>query len=161
MICVGEIYVVFVIFHAVFVNSRAIFGYSSAYVIVIVAAALFYRTNHRFGLYKISDIRIVDALETIRVDNRHLSIAFGNFLLNNRVRDYAPELPLSPAVGGIAHYPAFAVDILDRTPIYAIAYKPTGFIFVTEFANHDFQRINVCMLGVDINISARILVKID
>lgn len=53
-------------------------------------------------------------------------------------------------------------SIYSTEPQYALL--PTSqpdLSFVTEFANHDFQRINVCMLGVDINISARILVKID
>ena len=152
----------FIIFHAVFFIFGTIFGDSSAHIVVIaISGSLQYGADHRCGIREFTDVRVIHAVKSIRVDDSHLRIAFGNFLLNNFARNYAPELVLSPAVRNVFHYPAFIFDIIDGAPIIAVADNPARSVFIAELGHHNFQRIFVGAFGVNINIFARIYIQIE
>ena len=115
--CIRQVDTVFVILHSVFFYFCTILIDVSVYIFESISAAFKRRSNLCTGVYKIAFIRVIDTVETVRVNDSHLRVAFGYFLLNDLRRKREPVLPLRASVRNVSHYPAFAFYILDGTPI--------------------------------------------
>ena len=111
----------------------------------------------RMGFYKIALIGIRIALKVIRVGYNHSRATLINIMFHYLARNLA----IPSACSLILYHPAFAFEIGYFSVVVRGSKQPFASVFIIDFnkfGNNDFQRINVRMLGVDINISAGILV---
>ena len=128
-----------------------------ALIFPVATACSVKRKKSRIRFYKTSFVRVSLALKVVRVGYNHSRVTLFDVILHYLTRNLA-----IPSFGSrIFNHPAFAFEIGYLSVVARGSEQPFAFVFIIDFnkfGDDDFQRINVRVFGIDINISARILV---
>ena len=128
-----------------------------ALIFPVATACSVKRKKSRIRFYKTSFVRVSLTLKVVRVGYNHSRVTLLDVILHYLTRNLA-----IPSFGSrIFNHPAFAFEIGYLSVVARGSEQPFAFVFIIDFnkfGDDDFQRINVRVFGIDINISARILV---
>ena len=132
----------------------------SVLILPVVTARRVKGNQSRSGFYKTALIGIRFALKVIHVSYNHSRATLIDVMLHY----FARNLAIPSAGSRILNHPAFTFEIGYLAIVARRSKQPFASVFIIEFnkfGNDEFQRINVCVFGIDINISPGIFVKIN